>query len=89
MLRRILSQYLQNFNSIKVQLKQWILDHPRCGLFHFNSIKVQLKLKWQAGRTAIFVFQFHKGTIKTRFVSLYPYILYLFQFHKGTIKTFC
>ena len=32
-------------------------------------------------------FQFHKGTIKTRYVAVAKLLNALFQFHKGTIKT--
>ena len=33
------------------------------------------------------LFQFHKGTIKTRPQAKGRYLLVRFQFHKGTIKT--
>ena len=33
------------------------------------------------------IFQFHKGTIKTFFILIYPTMIISFQFHKGTIKT--
>ena len=33
------------------------------------------------------LFQFHKGTIKTKLKFVFIMLLMLFQFHKGTIKT--
>ena len=35
----------------------------------------------------LLLFQFHKGTIKTYYMSLREILVYVFQFHKGTIKT--
>ena len=40
-----------------------------------------------ATRSAAPAFQFHKGTIKTRFDACADFCFNLFQFHKGTIKT--
>ena len=59
------AQYAQNFNSIKVQLKQHA--DILCALLanYFNSIKVQLKQSYYLCLYPYFVFQFHKGTIKT------------------------
>ena len=55
---------------------------------HFNSIKVRLKLcSTLRDQIELILFQFHKGTIKTKQVyRLYRKHL-IFQFHKGTIKT--
>ena len=55
----------KDFNSIKVQLKlneqfPFLVDQA-----NFNSIKVQLKLENSFQLTKPYVFQFHKGTIKT------------------------
>ena len=57
-----------NFNSIKVRLK--LLSHIRLltHLFNFNSIKVRLKLAEVRKHEGWQLFQFHKGTIKTRFI---------------------
>ena len=54
----------------------------------FNSIKVRLKLSVFVYKTrGVCLFQFHKGTIKTRIFNPIVSIVYEFQFHKGTIKT--
>ena len=80
----MLSYY--DFNSIKVRLK---LSCERKQPFvesDFNSIKVRLKLPFRRTDERFAVFQFHKGTIKTKkAVAVSKRIL--FQFHKGTIKT--
>ena len=55
-----------NFNSIKVRLKPRYSGDVSCLFDYFNSIKVRLKLEFTAALTGIFIFQFHKGTIKTR-----------------------
>ena len=54
---------------------------------HFNSIKVRLKLIYGCTLALGFLFQFHKGTIKTEEGTRYHHVAYVFQFHKGTIKT--
>ena len=36
---------------------------------------------------SVLLFQFHKGTIKTKNRAEYQVYTHLFQFHKGTIKT--
>ena len=54
---------------------------------YFNSIKVRLNQAAYKGEYDVRIFQFHKGTIKTRFPSSSISKLPLFQFHKGTIKT--
>ena len=54
---------------------------------HFNSIKVQLE---HASANASYLkqlFQFHKGTIRTRLSSRCFIVEVKFQFHKGTIRT--
>ena len=62
-----MQQYYDDFNSIKVRLKlvQQLISLQH--LMHFNSIKVRLKLyrKHLIG-VVLCVFQFHKGTIKTK-----------------------
>ena len=56
---------------------------------NFNSIKVRLKLldRLRAYFKRL-LFQFHKGTIKTRILIIFLLLAQKFQFHKGTIKTF-
>ena len=56
-------EYL-SFNSIKVRLNRYA--DPRNGslLFGFNSIKVRLNHMQQGGHYIVWLFQFHKGTIK-------------------------
>ena len=56
-----------HFNSIKVRLepKQQIIDSMQ--EVNFNSIKVRLEPNnTDATVNAVVVFQFHKGTIRTR-----------------------
>ena len=55
--------------------------------FNFNSIKVQLKLRIVLSAKDYLKFQFHKGTIKTRYNTCVEHSTSWFQFHKGTIKT--
>ena len=55
---------------------------------YFNSIKVRLKLNRVHGSIGgDYLFQFHKGTIKTSFTLYSNTYGAKFQFHKGTIKT--
>ena len=55
---------------------------------YFNSIKVRLKLNNPAAYNIDqYLFQFHKGTIKTQSSCFHSFKGLLFQFHKGTIKT--
>ena len=78
----IATQFLY-FNSIKVQLEHIANLIYNQGNGHFNSIKVQLELT--AGATYCTVdntFQFHKGTIRTRW---YPSLL-LSLFNFNSIK---
>ena len=56
---------LANFNSIKVQLEQYINKHYNKRHIYFNSIKVQLEQVRQFSVSAKYLFQFHKGTIRT------------------------
>ena len=60
------------FNSIKVQLKHIVEVLIFLFLNNFNSIKVQLKLIKVLIYALGLVFQFHKGTIKTKFLSMLP-----------------
>ena len=53
------------FNSIKVRLKLPFLWSLASLSLNFNSIKVRLKLTCKHIQIFVFVFQFHKGTIKT------------------------
>ena len=75
------------FNSIKVRLKLKLLPVLTLLLVNFNSIKVRLKLLFVHLVFTVFLFQFHKGTIKTCKILLYIITAIAFQFHKGTIKT--
>ena len=57
---------LSDFNSIKVQLKPYRIKTAAPCTYNFNSIKVQLKhVNWQQAYPDVWLFQFHKGTIKT------------------------
>ena len=78
-----------NFNSIKVRLKLVIMPvMVLVCICYFNSIKVRLKQNLAAGAAAGSAFQFHKGTIKTKFYGFIYHVSIGFQFHKGTIKTY-
>ena len=58
---------IPNFNSIKVQLERVGDKSIEARHSNFNSIKVQLELSGAKVRKRGFmVFQFHKGTIRTR-----------------------
>ena len=59
------SPSLYHFNSIKVQLELPSWSLPRPLLAHFNSIKVQLERMISVIETQGWLFQFHKGTIRT------------------------
>ena len=77
----------QNFNSIKVRLKQ------RSQILNLLNDKFQFHkgtIKTIAGGVSAggaLLFQFHKGTIKTFRRRSIPILSNSFQFHKGTIKT--
>ena len=53
----------------------------------FNSIKVRLKPSNYRSEIEDALFQFHKGTIKTKDRYTISSTSFQFQFHKGTIKT--
>ena len=61
------STSIRYFNSIKVQLELLkVLSCCSC-LVNFNSIKVQLEPQVRSSSTGnTLIFQFHKGTIRTR-----------------------
>ena len=61
-----LGEQFDYFNSIKVRLKLRKKNFLEAALIDFNSIKVRLKLNQLANLDMPFLFQFHKGTIKTR-----------------------
>ena len=56
-------------------------------LLHFNSIKVRLELPMNNLPSALAIFQFHKGTIRTSSNKATYGAAPQFQFHKGTIRT--
>ena len=56
----------------------------------FNSIKVRLEQSLsEMAEYAQFVFQFHKGAIRTSLSEMADYAQFVFQFHKGAIRTEC
>ena len=59
-------QQQAHFNSIKVQLKLLNGQFELVAVVYFNSIKVQLKPQKGQALRKVLIFQFHKGTIKTR-----------------------
>ena len=59
----------------------------RMEINNFNSIKVQLELASRLSLNSISLFQFHKGTIRTREYLITAIWVPSFQFHKGTIRT--
>ena len=58
-------EFIDNFNSIKVQLEPYRRGERRGVLRDFNSIKVQLELVGALLQAVGTPFQFHKGTIRT------------------------
>ena len=54
-----------NFNSIKVRLELICRIMIFSVVRHFNSIKVRLEHIIHQAANRLFVFQFHKGTIRT------------------------
>ena len=60
------SYSLSYFNSIKVRLEQQDGQKVNHKNDYFNSIKVRLEPLTKFLYSAPFVFQFHKGTIRTR-----------------------
>ena len=53
----------------------------------FNSIKVRLEPRLAVSPNWRYLFQFHKGTIRTFVMLRSVLVLLVFQFHKGTIRT--
>ena len=72
------------FNSIKVQLR--LIKHLRVILWFldFNSIKVQLRPNVHFKAVPRPVFQFHKGTIKTK--NMKYLILLVFYFNSIKVQ---
>ena len=54
-----------DFNSIKVQLEPGPSEFAFLPLRNFNSIKVQLEQLQTRSSASTWIFQFHKGTIRT------------------------
>ena len=78
---------LHHFNSIKVRLELYLPSDNSLHNLNFNSIKVRLELYMYVRVRTLYIFQFHKGTIRTcepvkNFIASLS-----FQFHKGTIRT--
>ena len=78
---------LYYFNSIKVRLEPFRLLSSEQPISDFNSIKVRLERLQNSTTLSKYLFQFHKGAIRTNTTTqrlkLYP----PFQFHKGAIRT--
>ena len=83
----MLESTVDYFNSIKVRLKPTAELRKCYNEYNFNSIKVRLKLETTRPNSLSEIFQFHKGTIKTKKSRRSIAVTKLFQFHKGTIKT--
>ena len=60
---------VSDFNSIKVRLEQTKVLIALAAIANFNSIKVRLELLGPACEVAMNIFQFHKGTIRTKHSS--------------------
>ena len=75
------------FNSIKVRLEPLLTTITIRQCLYFNSIKVRLELAYAIGLLLAFLFQFHKGTIRTCWRADAIEAHEQFQFHKGTIRT--
>ena len=56
-------------------------------VLYFNSIKVRLERNDAMNQIAYFLFQFHKGAIRTAFLFHLCKVDNQFQFHKGAIRT--
>ena len=66
-----------NFNSIKVRLKHGDFSLNSLQNSNFNSIKVRLKhIFIVSSLLSVFVFQFHKGTIKTHCFWIYNILIF-------------
>ena len=61
-----------NFNSIKVRLRRPSGSSSTSPLDYFNSIKVRLRQNVDLPYIIVSLFQFHKGSIKTRLVLPLP-----------------
>ena len=78
----------RGFNSIKVRLELMISVSPLLTLRGFNSIKVRLERERNKEKEINdYLFQFHKGTIRTSGSGAEADGYMRFQFHKGTIRT--
>ena len=78
---------VSGFNSIKVRLIR-SLNFPKIpSIPSFNSIKVRLILLTPAFVQDVLPFQFHKGSINTRYLGSFNSQINMFQFHKGSINT--
>ena len=64
-----------------------ILEIYRSFKKNFNSIKVRLEPLYALGLIAAYLFQFHKGAIRTNSAKSSLTQTSLFQFHKGAIRT--
>ena len=58
-------RHYRHFNSIKVQLEQFVPKTITLLYLYFNSIKVQLEQPSRSRKRRARKFQFHKGTIRT------------------------
>ena len=72
------------FNSIKVRLKQYSVLITFFLIFYFNSIKVRLKQPASLSRCICWIFQFHKGTIKT--IKRYRKLVILLNFNSIKVR---
>ena len=61
-----MNSQLSDFNSIKVRLEPDCRGYRLRPYWDFNSIKVRLELSEDPFHCQKQVFQFHKGTIRTR-----------------------
>ena len=80
--------YLNDFNSIKVQLERNFLTHHHLHQRNFNSIKVQLEHSPKPPNNKRHrYFNSIKVQLELSFFERQFYVDSLFQFHKGTIRT--
>ena len=73
-----------NFNSIKVRLELIEAFFHLLQDTYFNSIKVRLELKSDKHLAEVFVFQFHKGAIRT--VLLDPFLVLVLDFNSIKVR---
>ena len=75
---------ISHINSIKVRLEHSTdcAHHKRQA--NFNSIKVRLELKSDKHLAEVFVFQFHKGAIRT--VLLDPFLVLVLDFNSIKVR---